>query len=204
MKMYASIIIASLGCLVCGNAAAQREAPPPATPQLRPSLLDVVRLYTSSGSMGDGTNGTKYVQIDDSCNSNTRPKRKTCVKITYSIGPMTWAGIYWLNKPDNWGDKPGEDFSSKGFKRISFWARGERGNEVVEFKAGGISSTNKLHKDSFEVTLGKVTLEKDWSKHELSIEGQNVSSVIGLFCWSASVTSNPNGLIFYLDEIQYE
>jgi hypothetical protein len=169
-----------------------------------PNTLDVVKIYTPSGWMGDGTNGTKYVQIDQVCKINVRPQKQTCIKITYAVGPMTWAGTYWLNKPDNWGDKPGDDFSTKSFKRVSFWAKGERGGEVVEFKAGGVNADGKSYKDSFEKTIGQVTLEKDWKRYEIDIEGQNLSSVIGIFCWVASEISNPNGLTFYLDDIQYE
>lgn len=203
MKKYVSIVIISLGCLILLNAVGQ-PTPEPKSSTATPGTLDVVKIYTPSGWMGDGMDGTKYVQIDQVCKINVRSKKQTCIKITYALGPKTWAGTYWLNKPDNWGEKQGEDFSAKSFKRVSFWAKGERGGEVVEFKAGGVSADGKSYKDSFEVTTGKVTLEKDWKRYDINIEGQNLSSVIGIFCWVASGTSNPNGLTFYLDDIQYE
>ena len=202
--MYSNMIIVALGWLLWQNADGQVQDGGPKNPSPKPNTIDVLKFYPSSGWMGDGTSGTKYVQIDEACKSNVRPQRQTCVKITYSVGLVTWAGIYWQNKADNWGDKPGDDFSTKSFKKISFWARGEQGGEVVEFKAGGISTDGKTYKDSFEVTTGKVTLEKEWKQYEIKIEGQNLSSVIGVFCWSASGTSNPAGLTFYLDDIQYE
>jgi hypothetical protein len=202
--MYSKIVIVSLTCLLSRSSSAQVPVPGPENSPAKPNTIDVVKLYTSSGWMGDGTNGTKYVQIDEVCKSNIRPNKQTCVRITYSVGPMTWAGMYWQNKPDNWGDKPGEDFSKRPFKKVSFWVKGEKGGEVVEFKCGGISADGKSYKDSFEASTGKITLERNWTHHEIPIEGQNLSSIIGLFCWSASGTSNPTGLTFYLDEIQYE
>jgi len=206
MKTSIAILITSLGCLAWFSAGGQPKIPaiPPGTNQSR---VDVVKRYTPSGWMGDGTNGTKYVQINKVCKSNTRPNRQTCIKITYSIGPSKWAGIYWLNEPDNWGDNPGDDFSSKGLRRVSFWARGERGGEVVEFKAGGIPTmpaTGKPYRDSFKETTGELTLERNWKHYDINIEGRNLSSVIGLFCWVANEPSNPNGLTFYLDDICYE
>lgn len=203
MKTYTKIMSTSVVCLLLFNVSGQ-QVPDPKNVKPTLNTIDVVKRYTSSGWMGDGKDGTKYVQIDEACKINARPKRQTCIKITYAIGPERWAGIYWLNKPDNWGDKPGEDFSAKAFKRVTFWARGERGGEVVEFKTGGVSGVGKPYKDSFEETTGKVTLEKDWKKYSVNIEGQNLSSVIGVFCWVANGTSNANGLTFYLDEIQFE
>lgn len=165
--------------------------------------LDVARSYDATGWMGDGEEGTKYVQFTEACKEQPRSK-PTCIKITYTIGPKGWAGIYWLNKPNNWGDKPGEDWSARGYSSITFWARGEKEGEVVEFKAGGVEDNKKPHKDSFEVSTHKVTLEKDWKRYEIKLDGENLSSVIGVFCWVASGSSNPEGLTFYLDDIQYE
>ncbi len=202
MKLHTKLIFTSLSILLCS--ASGQNFKSPANPEPSSNTLDVMRLYTASGWMGDGKEGKKYVQVDEVCKISPRPKRQTCTKITYTIGPAGWAGIYWLNKADNWGDEHGEDLNSRGFKRVTFWARGERGHEIVEFKTGGVSEAAKHDKDSFEGTTGKVSLETDWKKYNINIEGQNLSDVIGLFCWSASETSNPSGLIFYLDQIQFE
>ena len=87
---------------------------------------------------------------------------------------------------------------------MTFWARGENGGEVVEFKAGGIDGPSTKHKDSFVVTTGAITLGAEWRQYTLNLAGQDLSSVIGGFCWIASKNRNPDGLIFYLDDIQYE
>jgi hypothetical protein len=52
-------------------------------------------------------------------------------RIEYKQGPEKgWAGLYWQHPDNNWGDEPGVDLT--GAKRISFYARGERGGEIVE------------------------------------------------------------------------
>lgn len=169
--------------------------------QLKGQSLDIAAQYTASGWMGDGEQGTKYIQLQE--DSKEKPRSApTCIKISYKPGPKAWGGIYWQNKPDNWGDQPGDNLSPFGYKRISFWARGKQGGEIVEFKAGGINK--KPSKDSFEVSSGKITLNSTWTLYTISLEGKNLGSVIGVFCWVASRSGNSNGLTFYLDDILYK
>ena len=175
----------------------------PPIPKPKGQEIDVAMFYVASGWMGDGEEGTQFVNLNEVCEEDPRSV-PTCQKITYTIGPKNWAGMYWLNKPNNWGDKPGEDLSKFAYSKVSFWAKGDKGGEVVEFKAGGVDSKGKPYKDSFEVTTGKVRLERDWKRYEIDLTGRNLSSVIGFFCWVASGTANPNGLTFYLDDIYYE
>jgi hypothetical protein len=177
-------------------------APSPAT-RAAANKIHVAKTYTPSIFMGDGESPGKYVQYTEAYKED--PKSSvTCIKVAYTPGPENWAGMYWQNKPNNWGDNPGDDLSTKGFTKITFRARGEKDGDVVEFKAGGINDPAKKYKDSFEVTKGKVTLSKDWTTYEISLEGKNLSSVIGVFCWVVSTASNPGGVTFYLDDIQYQ
>lgn len=200
--IVSSLILAGCSILLTHDGVCQ-PVPGPDFRQPKDHILKVAERYTASGWMGDGKEGKKYVQLLTQSKDNPKSP-PTCIKISYALGPEGWAGIYWLNKPDNWGDKEGDDLGGKAFKKVTFYARGERGGEVVEFKAGGVDGTGKKFKDSFEVSTGKVRLEKDWKKYELKVEGKTLSSVIGLFCWVAADTDNPDGLTFFLDDIQYE
>ncbi|NIM13974.1 MAG: hypothetical protein GTO45_18165 [Candidatus Aminicenantes bacterium] len=166
--------------------------------------LDVWAKFTAAGWMGDGEYGEKYIQLAEAWKENPH-SAPLCIRITYTPGPKKgWAGIYWQNEPDNWGDEPGDNLQKIGYKKLTFWARGENGGEVVEFKAGGINAPGKAYRDSFEVNLGKVVLEKTWKQFTIDLEGQDLSSVIGGFCWVASRAANPKGLTFYLDDIYYK
>lgn len=173
------------------------------TPKL--DYLDVGGFFTASGWMGDGgPGGRQHIRLDEACSNNPH-SLPGCIKVAYiEYGSKRWGGIYWQNRQDNWGDKPGWDLSKTGYTCITFWARGDRGDEMVEFKAGGIHDRTKRYKDSFEVSLGRIPLTREWQQHRINLEGKDLSSVIGGFCWVASQPANPDGLTFYLDDIRFE
>jgi len=128
----------------------------------------------------------------------------TCVKITYS-GKGTqgarWAGMYWQNPANNWGNADGGFDLSKATK-ITFWAKGAKGGErIEEFKMGGIMGE---FSDSDSAGIGPVVLNKDWTQYTVDLKGKDLSYVIGGFCWATNVDVNPEGATFYLDEIKYE
>ena len=166
--------------------------------------IDIEKLFTPSGFMGDGEYGRKYINFLGA-DKTTFHSPPSSIKITYTFGPTRWGGIYWQNKPDNWGDKPGNNYSGKGFSKITFWARGEEGDEVVEFKAGGIDNQNKKYRDSFEETIGRIPLSREWKLYQIDLSNADLGSVIGGFCWVASTEYNSNNtIIFYLDDIFLE
>lgn len=172
-----------------------------ANPMAIRAPFEVSSYYYPSGWMGDGKKGMPILQLNDQYtgNSHTGP---TCIKISYIPSSLKWAGIYWQSPADNWGDKEGR--SIRGANKITFWARGENGGELVKFKAGG--TKGKRYTDSFEKSNAAVELTKEWKEYEIDLSGENLNSVIGAFAWSASSDSdvNPNGLTFYLDDIRYE
>jgi len=128
----------------------------------------------------------------------------TCIKIVYS-GKATqgarWAGAYWQNPPNNWGNIDGGYDLSKAVK-LTFWARGEKGGErVEEFKIGGIMGE---YSDSDTAAIGPVILNKEWTQYTIDLKGKDLSYIIGGFCWASNIDVNPEGANFYLDEIRYE
>lgn len=170
------------------------------------AALDVGAEFIASGWMGDGETkkAKQFIQLIEASEENPRSPPH-CIKIVYTPGTVGWAGIYWQNEPDNWGRLAGEDLSGAGYRRLTFWARGARGGEIVEFLSGGIDSGER-HKDSFKAKTKprKITLGNEWKQYEIDLEGKKLSSVIGGFAWVASRSSNPNGLTFYLDDILFE
>jgi len=166
--------------------------------------VDIQSMFTPSGWMGDGEYGRKYIEFFAA--DKTRPHaRSQSIRISYTFGPKNFGGIYWQNLPDNWGDKPGSDYSTKGLSRVSFWARGASGDETIEFKAGGIDNPKKKFRDSFEVTLGRIALTTEWKKYTIELGKADLRSVIGGFCWVGSGDYNGGKKItFYLEEIVME
>jgi len=158
---------------------------------------DAAEGFVASGWMGDYGTVQVAQQYDQNPHSGTY-----CQQWTYfSYVPMGqgWTGVYWQHPEKNWGEKPG--LNLKKFTRLSFWARGETGREVVTFLVGGIRGT---YSDSAKVELTKVALSKAWKQYSINLSRENLSNIIGGFGWVASRQDNPQGCVFYLDDIRYE
>lgn len=167
--------------------------------------FNVSNYFAPSGWMGDGEEkrkeGEELVQLNDQWKENFHSP-PTCIKISYFPGNVEWAGVYWQYPDKNWGDKQGRKIT--GGKRITFWARGDKGGELVQFKAGGIFVEEKKYHDSFEVSIEAIRLTKEWHFYQIPLSEADLSSVIGAFAWTANIKGNPEGLTFYLDDIRYE
>lgn len=157
--------------------------------------------FHPSGWMGDGELGTQYINFRHvSSTTEGTISLKNTIRIEYNQGPKGFAGIYWQYPDGNWGEKPG--LNLVGAKRISFYVKGERGGEIVEFKAGGISSGK--YRDSFMKSTGKVTLSSNWRKYEIDLSKEDLSSVIGGFAWVAAGSDNQGHLITYISNLTIE
>lgn len=154
--------------------------------------------YIPSGWMGDYGD----ISVDDGCKLDPH-SGKTCIKVTYTgkgSQGAGWVGVYWQNPANNWGSQMG-GFDLTGYKKLEFWAKGDKGGEVIsEFKVGGITGT---YPDSDSTSIGPVTLAKDWKKYEIDLKGLDLSYISGGFELSGSLNDNPDGFVIYLDDIKY-
>jgi hypothetical protein len=157
--------------------------------------------FIPSGWMGDNTpSDIKY----EGSSKEDPYLGDSCIKITYSnkkTQGQGWAGIFWRNPANNWGTiDAGYDLSKA--TSFTFWAKGAKGGErIEEFKAGGIMGE---FSDSDSAVIGPVILNKEWTKYTIDLKGRDMSYIIGGFCWSANIDNNPEGAVFYLDEIKFE
>lgn len=155
--------------------------------------------FIPSGWMGD------YGDIKFNDASQEKPySRKSCIKVVYTAQKKQgagWAGIYWQDPANNWGNlKGGYDLS--GAKKLTFWARGDKGGEVItEFKIGGI---NGERSDSSAASVGPVKLTNEWKEYTIDLKDEDLSHVIGGFSFVVSSMENPEGATFYIDDIAYE
>jgi len=156
--------------------------------------------YVPSGFMPNG----KCINFNDrwqeNCNSGS-----TCIRIDYDLecsrADQRWAGIYWLNPPNNWGQRKG-GFNLQGATKLTFWARGEEGGEQIEeFTIGGITGD---YPDTDKIVLGPVILSNQWKKYTFDLRGKELSYISGGFAWSTNEEVNGETCIFYLDDIKYE
>jgi exo-beta-1,3-glucanase (GH17 family) len=114
-----------------------------------------------------------------------------------------WAGVYWWDPPGSeWCDDPG-GFDLTGWTKLTFWAKGAKGGESVEFKVGGLTNTDGDDCDSLQPsrTTYPLILTNEWQQYSISLYEQDLSQITGGFVW---VTDSQEAITFYLDEIRFE
>ena len=104
---------------------------------------------------------------------------------------------------DNWGAVPGPTgYDLSRASRLTFWVRGQTGNELVQFFVGGITGT---YGDSLQpkIKTPVLTLSTTWQQVTIDLTGTDLTHIIGGFGWVARAIDNPYGATFYLDDITY-
>jgi hypothetical protein len=155
--------------------------------------------------MPDGSGISFTDKFTDDCYQG-----KTCIKVAggqLNENPY-WRGIYWL--PAGGFEGPGIDvYKLLDVKPgspiyLTFWVKGETGEEQVQFKVGGVADGN----DSIEFPLETdyLTLGTEWTKHKIDLSEEDLSRVVGGFCWVTNRDQNIGKEVvrFFLDEIRYE
>jgi len=155
--------------------------------------------YIPAGWMGDYGD----LKIQDAWKADCK-EGTTCMKWTYTAKGaqgQNWAGVYWQHPPNNWGTISG-GYDLSPYRRLTFWARGEKGGEIVSmFGIGGIAGE---YGDSDAAEIGPITLTKDWKRYQIDLVDKNLAKIIGGFRWATNADSNPEGFEIYLDEIRFE
>ena len=155
--------------------------------------------YIPSGWMGDYGD----IKLNDSCMENPK-SGTTAMMFSFSAKKSQgqgWAGVYWQNPANNWGSKKG-GFDLTGMTKLTFWARGAKGGEVIQkFFVGGIKGT---YPDSANIETGAIELTDTWKQYTINLAGRDLSYISGGFGWVTTGDLNPQGCTFYLDDIKYE
>jgi hypothetical protein len=151
-------------------------------------------VYAPSGWMGN----TKGLRLDPA--SGDMPRRgKTCLRVDY-LPADGWAGVAWQSPAGDWGDRPGgRDLT--GARRLTFWARGAKGGEVVTFEMG-IIGKDKRFSDTARGKLDKVRLTAEWKQYAIDLTGKDLSRVKTGFVFVLAGQGGP--VTFYLDDVRYE
>jgi len=159
---------------------------------------DLQNHYSPSGWVGD------YDAIRRESWPEGAQSGKDCLKFKYTGRTPQgagWVGVYWLNPVNNWGDVKG-GYSLKGATKLTFWAKGEKGGEVImRFGMGGIGGQ---YPDSCKAEIGPIVLENEWKQYTIELEDKDLSYISGGFYWMTDKASNPDGAVFFIDEIRYE
>ncbi len=150
--------------------------------------------YIPAGWMGD----TKAIKLDPMCSEQPH-SGKTCLRCDFTAD-KGWGGVVWQSPAQDWGDRAG-GFDLTGAKRLTFWARGEKGGEVIGFKFG-ILARDKRFFDTGTGSLEKVTLTRDWKQYEIPLSNQDLTRIKTGFVWNLASAGEP--ITFYLDDVQWE
>jgi hypothetical protein len=173
--------------------------------------------FVPSGWMGDAEKDAGAFKVNESSSKRPGSPLPHSEQWTYRPKPGgQWAGVAWQFPEKNWGDKPGKDWSKRGFSKVSFWARGVRDKSGIvpkcHFGAGERTKEGKRYQyqSSFEeVWLDPdtefVTLSEDWKEYTIGLKGRNLSQVIVAFVFTIRAKDvGPDGATFFLDNITYE
>jgi len=165
-------------------------------------FLDVSHKFYASGWMGDGEQGEKFIEVNNASRKDPHSP-PTCYKWGYKPGGSKgWAAVAWQYPDSNWGERKGRNLT--GYKRLTFWVKGEKGGEEISIKVGGHSAPGARYPATFLKSLGFITLKNKWEKKFLELQGENLTNVPCAFVWVATLSDNPQGCTFYLDDIRYE
>lgn len=156
--------------------------------------------YVPSGFMPNG----KCLALDEAWAENCH-SGKSCIRVEYDVmcsrKDQKWAGIYWLNPANNWGQRKG-GFNLTGARQVTFWAKGDKGTEQIqEFTVGGIMGN---YPDTDIAVIGPVILSNEWRRYTIDLRGKDLSYISGGIAWSTSEDVNLETCTFYLDEIRFE
>lgn len=131
----------------------------------------------------------------------------------------SFGGFYFLNgvllpgdtAPRlNFGTYRNAGLNLSGATALTFWARGALGGEIVEFFTGGVGWNPETgrreapYPDSSPAVHLRVKLTPQWRQYRIDLRSRDLRYVLGGFGWAASAAQNPQGAIFFLDDIEYE
>jgi hypothetical protein len=127
------------------------------------------------------------------------------------LSQHAWGGYMFVNGVSP-VDNADAGLNLSGAEKLVFYARGENGGERVEFFIGGLGWNeweNKIstkYPDSAKVSLGFVTLGKEWQKFDLPLAGKDLRRIACGLAWVTNNRQNPSSrrVRFYLDDIHYE
>ena len=175
---------------------------------------DGLNNFTQKAWMGDGYDDVP--PMDEAAEGRTGVSGIAAeLDVTYH----RWGGYMFLNGSLKPGEiRPELDFGETdcgldltGAVKLVFSAKGETGEEKVEFIMGGLGWNGSRPAADFPdstktISLGVVSLAKEWKRYELDLAGVDLSKIGNGFGWVANDRNNPGQSVikFYLDDIYYE
>jgi hypothetical protein len=190
----------------------------------RNGLAHPLMPFSPYGWMSDTTNLTSLIHVDLECadRPNTTfkttrlPEKDRCIRVKLLWDDATWASIAFISGPDKpawWGETNGGKYynlTTLSKRKLIFYARGERGDEVIKPQLGALAG--KPFGDSLSKPFigEEIKLTRDWTRHEVDLsvvpaaELARVCNGFGVIAERSSQPDSTAQTIFYLDDIYFE
>jgi hypothetical protein len=145
----------------------------------------------------------------------------SCIRCEQITHEGDWGGWLFLNGylpegsnvPElNDGTVDGQGLDLSGAERLTFFARGEKGGEQVEFFTCGFGYNSEWNvqvvpfpDSSMKRSTGVVTLTREWTQFSIDLSSADMSSIVCGFGYV--LKGNAPGdreKVWYLDEIRFE
>ncbi|MGI0020448.1 MAG: hypothetical protein ACREAY_08250 [Nitrososphaera sp.] len=153
---------------------------------------------------GDATLSSPYFRLETHWMDNFGERHcEECTMVEYIPGQKGFAAAAYLS------DKL---YDFKGAKRVVFFAMGEGGGEKVTFSFAGkdmpadskVPADKIFEKRQFAVKAKEVTLENDWQRFEVSLEGADLDNVKYPFAFQLTPTKDVSKVRFYLNGVTFD
>lgn len=210
LARYLPLVLAGTLCLLVASCWGNLDPPNGMEPWVPDSVLVV---YNEQGSETFWFPGKGYMPDGNGISLNTgwlegAHTGSTCIRAGYDPSQNDWVGVYWLGG-NSW-EGPGVNLYEKmiiddeSTVKLIIWVKGDSGGEMVQFKVGGVDTGD----DSIAppLTTGWVELRTEWDMHEIDVTDEDLSNVVGGFCWVADRLHNYGAgeVWFYMDDIRFE
>ena len=169
-------------------------------------------------TFGKIPSGNALVSVNGSWTSNPH-SGATCIRFQFS--DSQFAGFYFMNGVlpagafapiTNFGDIPNAGINLSGAVSLTLWVKGDRGGELIDFFVAGVGRDAQSGQpinpfpDSSrrQPALGnKFQLTTQWQQITIDVRGLDLSYVLGGLGWVATPQDNPQGAVFYVDDVQF-
>lgn len=163
--------------------------------------LELDHLYRFEEKAGDAQLPFGFLNVHDSF-IDTENHCEFCIRVEYKPGPSGVAGMAYRSD---------EGFDLSSAKKVTFYAMGKDGGEVIKFKAAGKTADKKEISDKeifknvkFDKTTKEVTLTKEWKRMEIDLSKSDLKEITHPFGFEISKAKNNEDSVIYIKGVKYD
>lgn len=153
--------------------------------------------------MGDATLSSPFFRLETHWMDNFGERHcEECTMVEYVPGQKGFAAAAYLSD---------QVYDFSGAKRVVFFAMGNVGGEKVTFNFAGkdIPADSKVQdkifeKRQFAVKTKEITLDNDWQRFEVSLEGKDLKDIKYPFAFQINPSKDVSKVRFYLNGVVYD